>query len=118
MLTKIIEACTLSRDDVYIMNVLKCRPPRNRNPTPEEATRCRPFFEKQLDIIRPEFICCLGSIAVKTLLDTTEPIGRLRGKFYEYGDIQVMATYHPAYLLRNPQAKRLGNVVVRAGIQA
>lgn len=83
LLTKIIEACTLSRDDVYIMNVLKCRPPANRNPTPEEAARCRPFFEKQLEIIQPDLICCLGAIAAKTLIDTSDPIGRLRGKFYE-----------------------------------
>jgi len=107
LLTKIIEACTLKREDVYILNVLKCRPSGNRNPTPEEAQNCRPFFEQQLDIIRPEFICCLGAIATTTLLETTEPIGRLRGRFHDWRGIRVMATYHPAYLLRNPPAKRM-----------
>lgn len=106
LLTKIIEACTLSRDDVYIMNVLKCRPPGNRNPTPEEATCCRPFFEQQLGIIRPEVICCLGSIAATTLLETTESVGRLRGKFHAWRGISVAVTYHPAYLLRTPAAKK------------
>ena len=107
LLTKIIQACTLQREDVYILNVLKCRPSGNRNPTPEEAQNCRPFFEQQLDIIRPEFICCLGAIATTTLLETTESIGRLRGRFHDWRGIRVMATYHPAYLLRNPPAKRM-----------
>lgn len=107
LLTKIIEACTLTRDDVYIMNVLKCRPPGNRNPTSDEADHCRHFFERQFDIIRPEFICCLGSIAATTLLETTQSIGRLRGRFHTWRGMQVMATYHPAYLLRNPSAKKL-----------
>lgn len=107
LLTKIIEACTLKREDVYIMNVLKCRPPGNRNPAPLEAENCRPFFERQLAIIQPECICCLGSIAASTLLDTTIPVGRLRGKFHEYGASKVVVTYHPAYLLRNAGAKKL-----------
>ena len=106
LLTKIIEACQLRRQDVYIMNVLKCRPPGNRNPTPDEATRCRPFFEKQLEIIRPEVICCLGSIAATTLLETTQSVGRLRGKFHRWRGIPVAVTYHPAYLLRTPAAKK------------
>lgn len=107
LLTKIIEACQLKREDVYILNVLKCRPPANRNPTPKEATNCRPFFEKQLEIIRPEMICCLGSIAATTLLDTTISVGRLRGKFHEWRGIPVAVTYHPSYLLRNPAAKKM-----------
>jgi DNA polymerase len=106
LLTKIIEACTLSRDDVYIMNVLKCRPPGNRAPSPDEVTHCRPFFERQLEIIGPEFICCLGASAARALLATEEPIGRLRGRWFTHGTAQVICTYHPSYLLRNPAAKR------------
>jgi uracil-DNA glycosylase family 4 len=106
LLTKIIEACTLTRDDVYIMNVLKCRPPGNRPPQPDEVANCRPFFERQLEIIRPEFICCLGASAARALLRTEEPIGQLRGRWFEYGPARVICTYHPSYLLRNPAAKR------------
>lgn len=94
------------RDDVYIMNVVKCRPPSNRNPTPAEAVNCRPFFERQIEIIRPEFICCLGAVAATTLLNTNESIGRLRGRLHDYRGVRVLATYHPAYLLRNPPAKK------------
>jgi DNA polymerase len=106
LLTKIIEACKLSRDDVYIMNVLKCRPPGNRAPLPDEVANCRPFFERQLEIIRPEFICCLGASAARALLQTEEPIGRLRGRWFTSGPARVICTYHPSYLLRNPAAKR------------
>lgn len=106
LLTKIIEACQLNREDVYILNVLKCRPPGNRNPTPDETSRCRPFFEKQLEIIRPEIICCLGAIAATTLLETTMSVGRLRGQLHQWRGIPVAVTYHPAYLLRNPAAKK------------
>ena len=106
LLTKIIEACTLTRDDVYIMNVLKCRPPQNRNPSPEEAMNCRPFFERQMEIIRPEYICCLGSIAATTLLETKQSIGKMRGRLHDWRWAKVLVTYHPAYLLRNPNAKR------------
>ena len=106
LLTKIIEACTLRREDVYIMNVLKCRPPGNRAPLPDEVANCRGFFERQLAIIRPEFICCLGSSAAQALLRTGEPIGRLRGRWFQHADAQVICTYHPSYLLRNPAAKR------------
>ncbi len=106
LLTKIIEACGLKREDVYILNILKCRPPGNRNPLPQEAQNCQGFLERQLEIIQPEFICCLGSIAATNLLDTTLSIGKLRGRVHLYGDIKVVATYHPAYLLRNPSAKR------------
>jgi DNA polymerase len=106
LLTKIIEACTLKRDDVYILNILKCRPPGNRNPLPKEAAACREYLDRQLVIIQPEFICCLGAVAAQNLLQTTDSIGRLRGRFLEYNDIKVLCTYHPAYLLRNPAAKR------------
>jgi uracil-DNA glycosylase len=106
LLTRIIEACTLKRSDVYILNVLKCRPPGNRNPLPPEVENCRGFLDRQLDLIKPEFICCLGSIAAQTLLGSTVPISRLRGKFVDYRGIRVMCTYHPAYLLRNPSAKK------------
>ncbi len=106
LLTKIIEACTLTREDVYILNVLKCRPPGNRNPLPNEVANCREFLDRQLALIKPEFICCLGTIAAHTLLETDTPISRLRGKFVDYKGIPVMCTYHPAYLLRNPAAKK------------
>jgi DNA polymerase len=106
LLTKIIEACTLKREDVYILNVLKCRPPGNRTPLPHEVGNCRGFLDRQLQIIRPEYICCLGAVAAQTLLQTDTPISRLRGSMQEYRGIQVMCTYHPAYLLRNPSAKR------------
>lgn len=107
LLTDIIEkGMTLSRNDVYILNVLKCRPPGNRTPTPEEASNCWPFLERQLAIIRPEFIVCLGATAAQTLLKTTQAIGKLRGRFHTFGGAQVICTYHPAYLLRNPAAKK------------
>jgi uracil-DNA glycosylase family 4 len=106
LLTKIIEACTLTREDVYILNVLKCRPPNNRPPTPEESANCKEYLDAQLAIIQPEFICCLGSTAAKNLLETDVPISKLRGKFQTYRGIKVMCTYHPAYLLRNPDAKK------------
>ena len=106
LLTKIIEACTLNRSDVYILNVLKCRPPGNRTPLPPEVANCRGFLNRQLSSIKPEFICCLGSIAAKTLLEMDTPISRMRGRFFDYRGIQVMCTYHPAYLLRNPAAKK------------
>jgi uracil-DNA glycosylase family 4 len=106
LLTKIIEACTLSRDEVYILNVLKCRPPGNRQPLPDEVANCRGFFERQLQVIQPEFICCLGTSAAHALLQTTEPIGKLRRRWFDYGSARVICTYHPSYLLRNPAAKR------------
>jgi len=106
LLTKIIEACTLTRADVYILNVLKCRPPGNRNPAPDEVENCRGFLNRQLKLIEPEYICCLGTIAAQTLLETDTPISRMRGKFFNYQGISVMCTYHPAYLLRNPAAKK------------
>lgn len=106
LLTKIIEACRLSRDEVYILNVLKCRPPDNRQPLPDEVANCREYFERQFQVIAPEFICCLGTTAAQALLQTTEPIGRLRGRWFTHGPAQVICTYHPSYLLRNPGAKR------------
>ena len=106
LLNKIIEACTLRREDVYILNILKCRPPGNRTPEPREAANCREFLLRQLEIIQPEYICCLGAVAAQNLLETTKPIGQLRGRFHRFQQIKVMATYHPAYLLRNPNAKR------------
>ena len=106
LLTKIIEACTLKREDVYILNVLKCRPPDNRPPLPEEASNCRGYLERQLEIIKPEFICCLGTTAAQFLLNSDQTIGKLRGRFHEYNDAAVLCTYHPSYLLRNPSAKK------------
>lgn len=106
LLTKIIQACTLRREEVYILNVLKCRPPGNRNPEPSEVASCRVFFERQFEIIRPEFICCLGAVAAQSLLRTTQSVGRLRGQFHEYRGARVLVTYHPSYLLRQPSAKR------------
>jgi len=107
LLTKIIEAMGLKRKDVYIANCLKCRPPQNRNPLPAEIAACRDFFMGQIRIICPKVICCLGKFAAQTVLMSEEPISRLRGKFYEFEGIKAMPTFHPAYLLRNPQDKRL-----------
>jgi uracil-DNA glycosylase len=106
LLNKIIEACTLRRQDVYILNTIKCRPPGNRNPLPSEVTNCREFLDWQLDIIQPEFICCLGSVAAQALLSTDSSIGKLRKRFFDYRGCRVLCTYHPAYLLRNPAAKK------------
>lgn len=106
LLTKIIEACRLRREDVYILNTLKCRPPGNRNPAPDESNHCRGFLVRQLELVSPEFICCLGAVAAQNLLETSTPIGRLRGKVHDYRGAKVVCTYHPAYLLRNPSAKR------------
>ena len=106
LLTKIIEAMKLTRDDVYILNTLKCRPPGNRNPKPAELRNCAGFAISQLEILQPQIICCLGSIAAKTLLNTTQSISRMRGNFYKWRGCQVLATYHPAYLLRTPSAKK------------
>jgi DNA polymerase len=106
LLTKIINAMGLERRDVYICNILKCRPPGNRNPLPEEIRLCEPFLKKQLQLIAPQMICALGSFAAKTLLRTETPITVLRGRFHSYEGIPLMPTYHPAYLLRNPSAKK------------
>jgi DNA polymerase len=106
LLTRIIEAMGLSREQVYILNVIKCRPPDNRNPFPDEVAACRSILQEQLTCLQPRVICALGTFAAQALLQTEEKISRLRGRFYKMGDIPVMPTYHPAYLLRNPQGKR------------
>lgn len=106
LLNKIIAACGMKREEVYICNILKCRPPKNRAPLPNEAANCREYLDRQLDLVRPKFICCLGASAVQNLLGTTESIGRLRGSFQEYRGIPVMCTFHPAYLLRSPDKKK------------
>ena len=105
-LTQIIEAIGLSRPEVYIANVLKCRPPGNRNPLPDEIKACEPYLIAQLRLIKPRVICALGTFAAQTLLRTTQSISRLRGRFHTYHGIKLMPTYHPAYLLRNPKFKR------------
>jgi DNA polymerase len=106
LLNKIIAACQMKREEIYIANVLKCRPPGNRTPQADEVANCRGYLDRQLTIIRPKFICCLGSVAAQTLLNTTTSIGRLRKMIHEYQGMKLVATYHPAYLLRNPNAKK------------
>jgi len=107
LLTRIIEAMGLRREHVYICNTVKCRPPGNRTPAPEETQACWPYLEKQLEIIRPEIIVALGVPAAQMLVKGIGSISRSRGKWMEYGKTPVMLTYHPAYLLRNPAAKKL-----------
>ena len=107
LLTKIIEAMGLKREDVYIANILKCRPPNNRAPLPEEIAACEANVKRQVEIIKPRVICTLGKFASQTLLGTETPISALRGNFREYNGIKVMPTFHPAYLLRNPDDKKL-----------
>lgn len=106
LLNDIIRACGLAREEVYILNILKCRPPGNRTPSAEEAANCEEYLDRQLELIRPEWICCLGAVAATNLLKSTLTIGKLRGKVHDYRGIKVVATYHPAYLLRNPAAKK------------
>ena len=106
LLTRIIEAIGMSREDVYICNILKCRPPGNRNPESDEIASCEPFLLRQIAAIRPKVVCALGSFGAQTLLRTKEPISRLRGQFIDYRGARLMATFHPAYLLRNPGEKR------------
>ena len=106
LLNKILEACNLQREEVYILNILRCRPPGNRNPTENEAHNCRQFLERQIQLVDPEFLCCMGAVAAQNLLSTTTPIGRMRGQVHDYRGIKVVCTYHPAYLLRNPSAKK------------
>jgi DNA polymerase len=106
LLNRIITACGLRREEVYILNILKCRPPGNRQPKPDEADHCRDYLEKQIELIGPKFMCALGGSAVKYLLGTQVGITRLRGRFLEYRGIQVMCTFHPSYLLRTPEAKK------------
>ena len=106
LLTKIIEAIDLKRSDVYIANILKCRPPSNRNPEEDEIKTCIPFLEKQIKIIAPEIVCTLGNIATRAMLDTDMGITKLRGRFHERSGLKVMPTYHPSYLLRDQSKKR------------
>ena len=106
LLTKIVEAIGMTREQVYIANVIKCRPPGNRNPEPDEVEQCEPFLFRQIDIIRPKVIVALGKFAAQSLLRTSDPITRIRGREYKYRDAILMPTYHPAYLLRNPSSKR------------
>jgi uracil-DNA glycosylase family 4 len=106
LLNRIIAAIGLTREQTYILNIIKCRPPQNRNPQPDEIAACWPILQAQLACLCPRIICALGTFAAQTLLQTEERISRLRGRFHRLGDIQVMPTYHPAFLLRNPQYKR------------
>ena len=106
LLTKIIESINLSREEVYIANIIKCRPPQNRNPEPDEIESCNPFLMKQIRVIQPGIICALGTFSAQTLLKTDTKITALRGKLYELEGIKVIPTYHPAFLLRNPERKR------------
>jgi len=105
LLTQMIEAMGLERRDVYICNVVKCRPPENRTPEPDEVATCSPYLLRQIDVINPKVIVCLGAVAAKTLLNTTRGISHYRGEWLEWRGRKLMATYHPAYLLRNPPAK-------------
>lgn len=106
LLTKIIEAMGLKREEVYIANILKCRPPDNRNPLPDEIANCSPYLLEQVRLIKPRVICALGKFAAQTLLNSETPISKLRGNFHDYHGIKLMPTYHPAYLLRNPGEKK------------
>ncbi len=105
LLTQMIEAMGLQRKDVYICNVVKCRPPENRQPEKDEVTECSPFLLRQIDTIAPKVIVCLGSTAAQTVLQTNRGISHFRGEWLEFRGRKLMATYHPAYLLRNPAAK-------------
>jgi DNA polymerase len=106
LLTRIIDAIHLSREQVYICNIIKCRPPGNRNPMADEIEICYPFLKRQIASVEPDIICALGTFAAQTLLDIGSPISKLRGCFHDYSGIKVLPTYHPAYLLRNPEKKR------------
>ena len=106
LLNKILEAIGFKREDVYICNILKCRPPGNRKPLPEESELCLPYLKKQIALVQPQVILCLGLTAAETLLRTTEGLGKLRGRVMEFEGVPVMVTYHPAALLRNPNWKR------------
>jgi DNA polymerase len=108
LLNRIIAACGMKREEVYICNILRCRPPGNRVPRPDEASNCRPFLERTLEIVRPQYIVCLGASAANYLLDVKSSIGKMRGQFFDYRGIPVVCTYHPAFLLRStsPEPKR------------
>ena len=122
LLTQMIEAMGLTREDVYICNVVKCRPPENRKPEDDEVATCSPYLYRQLDTIAPKAIVCLGATAAQALLKTKDSISRFRGTWFDYRNTKMMATYHPAYLLRNPAAKGevwkdLQKVMVHLGLQ-
>src|SRR5271166_5559163 len=122
LLTQMIEAMGLQRKDVYICNVVKCRPPGNRAPEPDEVATCSPYLLRQIDVIQPKVIVCLGAVAAKTLLETTKGISQFRGQWLQWRGRKLMATYHPAYLLRNPNAKGevwkdLQKVMAELGLQ-
>lgn len=122
LLTKMIEAMGLSREEVYIANIVKCRPPENRAPFAAEAEQCIPYLYKQIKLVQPRIIICLGSVSAHNLLSTKTPIGKLRGEFIELNGIKVMPTYHPAFLLRSPNMKKfawadLQAVMKEAGIK-
>lgn len=106
LLTRIIVACGWKREDLYICNILRCRPPGNRTPLPVEAGNCREYLDGQIAIVRPDYIVCWGTCAAQNLLGLTDTIGKLRGRFYTHGQAKVLCTYHPSYLLRNPDAKK------------
>ena len=106
LLNKIVEASQLKREDLYICNILRCRPPGNRNPLLEEAANCREFLDAQIHVVQPKYIVCWGTVAAQNLLNETQAVGKLRGKLFDYRGIKVMCTYHPSYLLRNPAAKK------------
>lgn len=106
LLTRIIEAMGLKRQDVYIANVIKCRPPNNRNPEADEIARCEPYLIRQIELVKPRLIVALGTFAAQTLLQTKLPISQLRGRFHTYQGVKLMPTFHPAFLLRNPERKR------------
>ena len=106
LLNKILEAIGLKREEVYICNILKCRPPNNRAPLPEESASCTPYLMKQLDLIKPEFIICLGRTAAQWLLQTNDSLTVMRSKVHDYRGARLIVTYHPAALLRNPEWKR------------
>jgi DNA polymerase len=106
LLNRIVAACGMKRENVYICNILRCRPPGNRTPQLDEAANCREYLDQTLDLVRPKYICCLGACAAQNLLGSTLSVGKLRARFHDYRGITVMVTYHPAYLLRNEAAKK------------
>lgn len=106
LLNKIIAACGWKREDLYICNILRCRPPGNRTPLPQEAANCREYLDGQIAIVDPEYIVCWGTCAAQNLLGMTDAIGKMRGKWFQHGRAKVLCTYHPSYLLRNPEAKK------------
>jgi DNA polymerase len=106
LLNRIIAACGMKREEVYICNILRCRPPGNRLPNAEEAANCREYLERTIELVRPKYICCLGACAAQNLLGTTTSIGRLRGRFQTFQGIPVLCTFHPAFLLRSPERKK------------